>query len=282
METPSTSAFWNGRLMPLADVRVSVLDRAYLFGDAAYEVIRVYAGVPWLFPEHERRLARSLAELRIDATVRDLNGKIRRLLERDGKTDAGVYVQVSRGEAPRSHVPPLGLTANELVYLLPVDDRALEEKRQKGLSVCLAPDARWGRCDIKSINLLGNTLACADAKARGFDDALLVDRDGYVTEGTHSTFFAVTNGRLVTPPLGPGLLPGITREFLLRLAARSGVETCEARLTAVEVARAEELFFTGTLAEIQPIVRLGGAPVGNGAPGPTTLRMTQLFRAEIR
>lgn len=281
MEKHGASAYWNGRLMPLAEVRVPVLDRGYLFGDAAYEVIRVYRGKPWLFSEHERRLARSLGELGFDARVDDLEGKIERLLAADGVTDAGVYVQVSRGEAPRSHVPPVGMKANELVYLLPVNDRALEEKRKKGLSVCLQPDARWGRCDIKSTNLLGNTLAGAEAKAKGFDDALLVDRDGFVTEGTHSTFFGVFGGRLVTPPLGPGLLPGITREFLLGLAARSGIPADERRIPAAELALAEELFFTGTLAEIQPIVRLDGNPVGNGAPGPLTLRTTALFKAEI-
>jgi D-alanine transaminase len=281
MTQASVSAFWNGQLMPLVDVRVSVLDRAYLFGDAAYEVIRVYRGEPWLFSEHERRLARSLAALKIDAAVTDLRGKIRQLLQRDGKTEAGVYIQVSRGEGPRSHVPPTGLRPNELIYLLAVDDQALEEKRKKGFHVGLTPDQRWGRCDVKSINLLGNTLAGADAKAKGFDDALLVDRDGYVTEGTHSSFFAVFADELVTPPLGPGLLPGITRAHLLGLAARSGLRASERRVAALELARADELFFSGTIAEIQPIVKVDGRPVGKGSPGPVTARLTQLFRAEI-
>lgn len=275
------SAFWNGRLMPLDEVRVSVLDRAYLFGDAAYEVIRVYRGRPWLFPEHERRLARSLAELGIAHALPRLAGQIQDLLAADGVADAGVYVQVSRGEAPRSHVPPAAMTPNELVYLLSIDDHAAEERRKNGLSVALMPDLRWGRCDIKSINLLGNTLAGAEAKKRGFDDALLVDRDHYVTEGTHSTFFAMTGGELTTPPLGPGLLPGITREFVLGLAARLGVPARERRVTAREVAQAEELFFTGTLAEIQPIVRLDGKPVGIGLPGPVTARLSAAFKSAI-
>lgn len=263
--------------MALGEVRVSVLDRAYLFGDAAYEVIRVYDGKPWLLREHEQRLERSLTELKIDARPRDLEQRIQTLLARDGKRDAGVYVQVSRGEAPRSHIPPAGMRANELIYLLDVDLAAMAKKTKDGVSVRQAPDVRWGRCDIKSVNLLGNTLIAAEVKAQGFDDAVLVDRDGYVTEGTHSTFFAIKGGVLETPPLGPGILPGITREHLLRLAEGAGVPTRERRIPARELAAMDEMFLCGTLSELQPIVRLDGQPVGKGTPGPLTSLLLDLY-----
>ncbi len=281
-DQPQTAwAWWNGEFLPLADVRVAATDRAYLFGDAAYEVIRVYSGLPWLMKEHQLRLAASLAALGIDASLAGFGDRVASLLERSGATDACVYVQISRGSAPRSHVPPAGMKASELIHLLDVSLPNLAEKCRVGISACLLPDLRWGRCDIKSVNLLGNTLAASEARAKGFDEAVLVDRDGLVTEGTHSSFFAVLGGELHTTPLGPAILPGITRAFLLEEARKTGLAVRERRVAAAELTTASELFLCGTLSEIVPIVKLGGAPVGAAAPGPLTVRLQQVLKAAL-
>lgn len=274
-------ALWNGELQPLSEVRVSVLDRAYLFGDAVYEVLRVYAGQPFLLREHEDRLRRSLDGLGIDGADAELGEKIARLVAAGGPKEGLVYVQISRGEGPRSHVPPKGLTPNELLWLAPVDHAGLESKWRGGVSVLLCEDLRWGRCDVKSVNLLGNVLAAGEAKARGCEEALLVDRDGFVTEGAHTTFFGVRGSELVTTPLSPRILPGITRDFVIGLAKEQGLKLAEAKVKAAELGAFDEVFLTGTVSEIFPVVKVDGAAVGDGRPGPVTQRLHGLYRARV-
>jgi len=270
-------ALWNGSLMPLAEVRVPVLDRGYLFGDSVYEVIRLYAGRPFLLEEHERRLSRSLRELGIEAVGTGLRPKIARLVERSGIRDGSVYLQISRGVGPRSHVPPPGLVPNELLFVQELQQQILKEVGSRGIRAYLADDLRWGRCDIKTTNLLGNCLALTAAKAKGGGEALLVDRDGYVSEGTHASFFGVKGTALVTTPLTHNILPSITRAFVLELAGRNGIAACERRLAASEIADLDEAFFVGTISELTPVVQVDERVIGCGEPGVVTRRLQRLY-----
>jgi D-alanine transaminase len=277
-----TLALWNGEVMPLARVVVPALDRGYLFGDSVYEVLRLYNGTPFLLAEHERRLERSLDGLRIAHPPGTLGAKIARLIDAGAAHDGLVYVQVSRGVAPRTHLPPAGIVPNELVYVQELAEAPYEAKRRAGVSVRLVADRRWGRCDLKTTNLLGNVIAADEARRGGDDEALLVDRDGFLTEGTHASFFAVVNGALVTTPLGEGILPGITRELVMQLAHNEGWGVREERLRAADWPKFQELFLTGTVTEIFPIVRVDGEPVGDGVPGAKTERLFKRFRALTR
>jgi D-alanine transaminase len=274
-------AFWNGELMPLDEVRVSVLDRAYLFGDAAYEVLRVYHKRPWLMEEHLKRMERSLKELAIDASLAPVRAEIETLIEKADFTHGSVYLQISRGAALRTHVPPSGLTPNRLVYLQEMDERFGEEKRQNGVRALSHPDIRWHRADIKSANLLGNVLAAMEARAKGFDEAIFYDRERRITEGTHTTFFGVRKGELVTTPLSNDILPGITREFVFGLAKAAGIPCSEGYVSLDELETLGEAFFSGTVSEIQPIVEIDGTTIGLGKPGPISRKIGELYAAAI-
>jgi D-alanine transaminase len=281
-------ASWNGTLMPLHAVMVPALDRAFLFGDAVYEVVRLYGGEPFLLEPHERRLVRSLAEMKIDRPFAggELAREIARLVGASGVGDGIFYLQVTRGAGPRKHVPPVGLTPNVLAYVDAFDEVATYfDGWRNGTSAALLPDERWARCDIKSVNLLGNVLAAAEAKARGAAEAILVDDDGLVTEGSHMTVFAVLDGALVTRPLSKRLLPSITREHVIALARSLGLTVREAPVTAASLttslAASTEVFVSATSSEVLPVTSIDGRRLGGGIPGPVTRRLQAAFTASL-
>src|SRR5438552_418135 len=215
---PAPLANLDGVILPLAEAKISALDRGFLFGDAVYEVLRVYAGRPWLADEHFARLARSLEAIRIHGI--DIDRMRRRMIETIAAgpfREATVYLQVTRGAAPRSHPFPVNARPLELLFVQEFHD-PYREARQTGAAVVTQPDIRWDRCDIKSTNLLGNVLAMQAAKEAGCLEALLYLPDGTLTEGTHTSFFGVVEGALLTAPTSSAILPGITRSLILRLA----------------------------------------------------------------
>jgi D-alanine transaminase len=282
MILPRALANLNGVSMPLEDVKISALDRGFLFGDAVYEVLRIYRGKPWLMEEHWQRFAASLEAVRIGGV--DLQRVKRRMLETitaGSFQDALAYIQITRGVAPRRHVFPEDTSPTEFLYVQEFSDPYVS-KRREGVSVLTQPDLRWQRCDIKSTNLLGNVLAMQAADEAGCVEALLYAADGTVTEATHSSFFAVQNGTLVTTPIGSAILPGITRRFLVDLAARIGVPFREQALRRRDLLEVSELLLVGTTAEVLPIVRLDAAPVGDGRIGPVTLRLLDAYQAAVR
>lgn len=263
----------NGEQMPLAEAKVSALDRGFLFGDAVYEVIRVYGGRAWLADQHFRRLARSLEAIRIGGI--DLDRLRRRMDETIAAgpfREAIVYIQITRGSAPRSHPFPARAAPLEFLYVQEFRDPYAEARRD-GAAVITMPDIRWGRCDVKSTNLLANVLAAQAAKEAGCVEALLVRPDGSVGEGTHTSLFGVRGGMVLTAPNSNAILPGITRGLVLGLAKRAGVPEREQVLRLDELGRVSELFLTGTTSEVLPVVRVDGRPVGDGRPGPVTRRM---------
>jgi D-alanine transaminase len=272
----------NGDILPLTEAKVPALDRGFLFGDAVYEVLRIYHGRPWLMEEHFRRLAQSLAAIRIAGI--DLDRLRRRMLDTIAAgpfLEATAYIQITRGAAPRSHPFPVSATPLELISIQELHD-AYAEARRSGASVLCQPDVRWDRCDIKSTNLLANVLAMQMAKEAGCLEALLYLPDGTLTEGTHTSFFGVLHGTVLTAPNSNAILPGITRGLILRLAGRANIPVREQVLKRDDLAEVSELFLTGTTSEVLPVVRVDGRPIGDGRPGPITRRLQEAYREAVR
>ena len=273
---------WNGVEMPLSEVRVSVLDRAYMFGDGVYEVFRVYYGRMFLARPHFDRLKDSLAQLRIVTDVARLEQRVRDTLAHSGVQEGQVYLQVSRGEAPRSHAfPNPPVTPNELIYVREYDSDSYTASRESGIRVLLVPDLRWKRCDIKSLNLLGNVLASQAATEAGCGEAIMATEDGTITEGSHSTVFGVRNGAIVTAPLDSNILPGITRKLVLELADRCGMRVEEHPFTVTSLNSLDELFVTSTIAEVLPVIGIEGHPWRTARPGPITRQLQAAYREYV-
>jgi D-alanine transaminase len=274
-----TLAWLDGTLLPLDEARVPVLDRGFLFGDAVYEVIPVYGGTPCRMEEHLDRLDASLVATAIPAPHdragwRDLLG---RLVEANGGGDLALYLQVTRGVAPkRDHAIAPGLVPTVFAMTMPIPPRA-PDVAENGIAAITVADSRWLRCQIKATTLLANVLHKREASESGADDALLV-RDGLVIEATASNVFAVLDGAVVTPPVDPGMLTGVTRNLVLELAAGDGIETLEAALPVERLSAASEIWVTSSTREVTPVTTLDGRAVGEGRPGPLWRRVDRLYQ----
>jgi len=275
--------YLNGQYLPLEEARVPVEDRGFLFADGLYEVIRVYNGRIFALEPHLRRLADGLRALRIGFTGLDELGPIaERLLDENGlrSGDATIYIQVTRGAAPRAHafpspdVPPTVYVAARPFTPYPA---AYYENGVKAITV---PDTRWTRCDIKTVALIANVLANQQAKEAGAFEALFV-RDGVVIEGSHSNLFAVFGDTLVTYPASNYILAGITRSIVLDIAAELGIPVRQGPILADQLFAAGELFLSGTTTEVMPVVQVDGRPIADGRPGPVTQRIQRAFRERI-
>jgi len=271
--------FLNGRFLPRTEATVSIDDRGFLFGDGVYEVVRVARGSFVEAERHLRRLTRSLRAIGLPALQIEPLAVAKELLSRNRLADAVVYLQVSRGAAQRQHAfPPTPVAPTVLMTVTPFQPRP--QLAERGAAAITQPDLRWSRCDIKSVNLLPNVLAAQRAAEAGAFEAILV-RDGVVTEATRSNVFAVLGGVIRTHPTGPLILPGVTREVVLELAAEARLSVSEVVLTAAELKRADEVFVTGTTSDVMPVVTLDGRLVGNGAPGPVATQLAQLLAQRI-
>lgn len=241
-------------------------------------MIRTYGGRPFLIKEHLDRLARSAKEL--DLTLPKAPEEIREialnLMEKNGLRDAAIYIQVTRGVAPRAHAFPAGTEPGVLVLVREgkSPDPAL---RESGIRVITAPDQRWSRCDIKSLNLLANVLAKQKAVGAGAYDAIFV-KDGVAIEGSSSNFFGVFDGVIVTYPRSHKILAGVTRGFVINLARKLGYQVREEAISADRLDWADELFLSGTMTEILPITIVDGSPVGDGRPGAIARHLYAEFR----
>ena len=275
--------YLNGEIVPHEEARVPVDDRGFLFADGVYEVVRVYDGRPFLMDAHLQRLRRGLAELRIDDPgAAGLAAVAERLLDENGlrSGDATVYIQVTRGAAPRAHAfPPAGTPPTVYVAAKPFRQHPAEYYRD-GVAAITAPDTRWSRCDIKSVSLLPNVLANQAAKDAGAFEALFV-RDGIVLEGSLSNLFVVDDGALVTYPASNYILAGITRRHVIGLASALGIPVVEAPVPLDRLFTAAELFLSGTTTEVLPVTRVDGRDIAAGRPGPITLRVQRAFRESL-
>lgn len=272
--------YLNGSWLDHAAATISVDDRGFLFADGIYEVIRVYDGRLFLAEPHVRRMRRGLDAIRIDpGCIGNLLEVAERLIDENGlrAEDAIVYVQVTRGAAPRRHAFPEPGTPATVYAFAKKAPQPPSTSFTDGVTAVTVPDTRWGRCDIKSIALLPNVLANETAHEAGAFEALFV-RDGVLIEGSHSNLLGVVDGALVTYPECNYILGGITRRFVLDLARGLDIPVREGPLWADRLDRIQELFLSGTTTEVMPIVRLDGRPIGGGRPGPVARRLQQAYR----
>ncbi|CUJ40958.1 D-amino acid aminotransferase [Achromobacter aegrifaciens] len=270
----------NGSLVPAEQAVIPALDRGFLFGDGVYEVIAVIDGLLLEFERHAARLARSLAEVGIrNPLPRDtLLARCRELVVRNGLREGSVYVQVTRGaDSKRDFAFPADVEPTVMMY---VSEKSLRVNplAESGVRVASVPDMRWQRRDIKSVSLIAQVLAKQAAQGAGAFEALMVDADGVVTEGSSSSALLVdAQGRIVVRPLSREILPGCTRAAVLALAAKRGVAVEERKFTLDECRRATELVLTSALHFVLPVIELDGQPIGTGRPGPVCRELRQLY-----
>jgi D-alanine transaminase len=271
--------YLNGEFLPRERATLSVDDRGFIFGDGIYEVTRVVNGKLFEPDRHMRRLEYGLRGIGIDArmtTDEILDVHYRLIRENELTTgEATVYLQITRGAAPRTHYfPPAGTAPTVFLSASPFTPN--KAQREQGATAVTYPDIRWSRCDLKTVNLLGAVLAKQHAVAGGSLEAVFI-RDGAITEGSHTNVFGVIDGELRTYPRSNYILPGITRDVVLELAVEEGVAVREAPIFQQEIGRLDELFVTGTTSDVTPLVQLDGRPIGSGKPG----RITQTLMAAL-
>lgn len=271
-------AYFNGRYVSKDNIKISPDDRGFLFADGVYEVIRSYGGRLFKIDDHLSRLSHSLGELRIaPVSLAHLKTVADQLLHRNNleNEDATLYIQITRGAAPRQHPFPDPETS-PTVYVSASALQPSPAEWDTGIAVILVPDLRWQRCDIKSVGLLANVLASQQAKEQGASEAVFV-RDGVITEGSHSSFCAVFDGELVTHPANHHILAGITRSVVLDLCVNLGISVRESPILERTLKGASELMVLGTTSEVVPVVRVDDWVVGDGKPGPITSKLKQAF-----
>ena len=275
----SRTVYLDGAWLPEEEAKVSVFDRGFLMADAIYEVTCVLDGKLVEYPGHAARLQRSARELGIAVPLSDdeLLAVHREIVARNGLDQGMIYLQLTRGVADRDFAYPPADTAPTLVLFTQAKNVLENRAAETGISVALLPDLRWGRRDIKTIQLLYPSMAKMEAKARGADDAWLVE-DGHVTEATAASAHIVTHdGVLVTRDLSHALLPGITRASVLELAAKHGIRVEERAFTPEEAKAAREAFITSATNFVVPVTKIDGAAVGNGAPGALTRELRRFY-----
>lgn len=274
-------AYVDGRFLPISARAVAIEDRGLQFAHAVYEVIKAVGGRLLDLDRHFDRLDRSLAAIACPWPMRRaaLALLLEELLRRNRLGEAVVYVQVTRGGAPRNHAWAESLRPTLIATVRPARFPTAAELRE-GVRVITLPDERWARCDIKSTSLLPNVLAKQKAGAAGCREAWLVGRDGLVTEGSSSNAWIVDReGVLRTHPLGPAILGGVTRDVVAELARAEGIPVVERAFSVAEAQEAREAFLTSTTSLVLPVTEIDGRPVGNGRPGETTRRLARLYAA---
>ncbi|HTM82377.1 D-amino-acid transaminase [Asticcacaulis sp.] len=278
-------AYVNGAYERTSAAAVSIEDRGYQFADAVYEVWSVFDGRLADLAGHLNRLERSLSELQIampmprTALLVVLNEVVRRNRIREGL----VYLQVSRGVAPRDHVFPMNMRPSVVITAKPVDRDAAARKAAVGLKAISAPDIRWGRCDIKTVGLLPNVLAKQKAKEQGAGEVIFVDSDGLVTEGGSTNVYIVTkDGVIKTRSLTANILPGVTRLNLLPLINESGIELREESFTLEEAKMAAEVFITAATSLVMPIIAIDDHKIADGKPGPIACALREVYIERAR
>jgi len=277
--------YLNGSYIEHSEAKVSVGDRAFVFGDGIYEVVRIVNGHFFMEDEHMIRMDEGLAGLKIQMSQdqRDNISDIsRKLVSMNGleKGQAKVYIQITRGVAwPRTHTfpdPPVEPT----VYLSAEPFTPHRDLHEKGVDAVTVSDVRWSRCNLKTVNLLPNTLAKQEARDRGVNSAVMI-RDGVITESPNANIFAVKDGVLRTYPATNYILNGITRQAVLTIANEENIDVKLQPVGEHELFDMDELFFTGTTTDIQPVVEVNGRAIGSGNPGPVCKKIQHVYNAKL-
>lgn len=274
---PPCIVYLNGRFISKDESFISTDDRGFYFADGVYEVIKYYRGLPFCFEDHMTRLRNSLTSIRIDFDISLLGSLCDELIEKNQLKDeyAGVYIQITRGVAPRIHRFPdkdIRPTLFIRAFAMPANPDDL----RNGIRVITREDIRWLRCNVKSIALLPNTMLFQEAVEQKAGECFLI-RNGNYTEATHSNIFAVMEGTVITHPDSNLILPGITKKAVIRLCDDFCIPLTERPVASKETNLIDECFITGTGSEIMPVVEIDGKPVGNGKPGPVTRKLQEEF-----
>ena len=276
-------AYVNGKILPISEAVVSIEDRGYQFADAIYEVIASENGRLFCLDHHLERLERSMVALHYPpVSLAEIESAVRSLFDQAALPRAAVYIQISRGVAPRNHAYDNSTLRPQIVMTVRPIQEAPASKREKGISVISVIDNRWGRCDIKTVQLLPNAMAKQKALDCGADDAVFVTEDGIVREGTSSNLFIVSDGTLYTHPLTPEILPGITRRVVLDICRKLRYPVIEQFFTLEEAHAADEVFLTGTIAEVMPVVTIDDEPVGDGSVGDISRSLYEELKRRMR
>ena len=279
------TAYLNGQFLPIEDAKISPLDRGFLFGDGAYEVVPVYSRRPFRIDEHLRRLQITLDGIRMPNphSLEQWRTLVLRIIADNKFDDQSVYIQVTRGaDSKRDQAFPAGVQPTTFIFTAPLVTPSTVQ-RETGIAVISALDNRWLRCDLKTVALLANVLLRQQAIDAGCVETIML-RDGYLTEGAASNIFVVREGLLLAPPKDHRMLPGITYDVVLELAARHGMPHEVREISEAEVRSADELWMTSSTKEVLPITTLDGKPVGTGKPGPAARQMYTwycAFRDEV-
>lgn len=277
----SRIVYVNGEYVPEEEAKISVFDRGFLFADGVYEVTSVLEGKLIDFEGHAKRLARSLSELDMPAPDVDLLAIHRELVERNGIVEGLVYLQVTRGAADRDFAYPEDTEPGVVLFTQSKPGLADSPKAKEGMKVISIEDLRWGRRDIKTVQLLYPSMGKMAAKAAGADDAWLVE-DGFVTEGTSNNAYIVKGGKIITRHLGTEILHGITRAAVLRFAREAQMVVEERSFSIDEAKEADEAFITSASTFVMPVVAIDGEAVGSGKPGPVAARLREIYLDESR
>jgi len=274
-----TTAYLNGEFLPLTEAKIPAMDRGYLFGDGVYEVIPVYNNHPFRLEQHLRRLHNSLTAIKLVVELQDKDWEtiFTQLIEQNGGGNQTIYVQCTRGPAPmRDHTFPAEIHPTIFAYSIPLQTKSITEL-SRGIAAITLPDIRWHRADIKAITLLANVLLKQQAAEAGAFEAILI-HDSYALEGSASNLFIVKNGVIITPPLSPRILGGVTRDLVLELATQYH-DACEQKNILVsELQTANEIWLTSSSREIMPVIKLNDNPVGNGQAGPVWYKMIEHYQ----
>jgi len=265
------------KIMALNDVGPEYLDRGIFFGDGVYEVLRSYEGKIFALDDHMKRFTKSLEALEItNVDIKLVKSRVQKAFENARIPNAKIYFHITRGSGPRDHLAEAALKPNFFLTVMELHDDP--NLKKKGVAVSTYPDIRWKRCDIKSLNLLANVLAKADAHKKKCWEAIFVDDNGLITEGSSSAFFAIANGKLQTASLTSNILPSITRKYIFKAAEKLGLKVLEESLTTLQAQTAAELFLGVTTKDIVPVVKFDTVKIGNGKPGRLTTALIEEFK----
>jgi D-alanine transaminase len=275
-------AYVNGTFLPIERAMVPIEDRGYQFGDAVYEVIASYDGRPIFMDEHMARLDRSMRELSFpEISIDQIRAEAIELFDRSGIKRAQIYMQISRGVAPRNHAIPSHSDTQFIMTARKVTEIP-DNIRQEGAKAITVPDLRWGRCDIKTVQLLYNVLSKQKALDSGVYDAIFVSEDNIVREATSSNLFIVIDGKCITHPLTPNILPGITRAKIIEICSEQNLQVSEQYYNKDKLLKSDEVFLTGTITEVLSIVEIDGFNIGTGKAGPIAKRLFDALKTTAR
>jgi len=264
------------KIVAIEELEPVYFDRGTYFGDGVYEVLRSYDGKIFALEEHLQRFANSLAAIGITGVdIDQIRSRVQKAFDVANIPNAEIYFHITRGSALRKYICETELNPNFFLTIAELPDET--EEKSKGIAVSTYPDWRWKRCDIKSLNLLPGVLARRDAAQKGCAEAILVDENGFITEGAASAFFAVFGQTLQTAPLTANILPSITRKFVIEAARNTGLKVIKESFTPQQASRADELFIAVSTKDIVPVVEFDGKLIGDGKPGKYTKLLTQEF-----